>query len=154
MSSRISFPPIRPEENLEGIFSVMSDYLDEMEEKYQREKDKRQGLERLRVRLDTFMYYLHKINLGLVLPTELQSIQGVPRNMRQKLVSLNRLMVSLDRDKYRGFFRRIRTQNNNLLRRALALSERLATRQDDGQGQLHGILPPPPRMTRSTTRFF
>lgn len=155
-----TLPPILQKEYLQNMFSPLEKYMSNLEEAYPNVKDNPQKLKELEKKLDNFTTWLRELNM-IIIGVYQSSAQtaNIPANIKKKILDLSNIVLSLDRRIHHNFIAKFRVYNNQIIKRAVDLGNKISwasySRVVSQRRQLPApVLPEPPRLRRSTERFF
>lgn len=158
MKSRsISLPPIRPDDMISPLFVLLNDYYEDILSKYEREdiRDLKK-LDKLESKLSLLLSLLHFLFLHVVYAHPIQIDQKTPQKMKKQLHTVSNFILSLDREKYRGFLNKTLNKINKLRTKAVQLNMKIIKKMELLQQQKQQRVPsllfqlqPPPPLTRS-----
>jgi hypothetical protein len=164
--NKMKYPPLRPEEQTAQLFSLLEENVSRLKEQQQ----KTVKLRTIHEKLDRLLAILQSID-DAIINNKFNVPKNIPKKFEKELVRLFDLLETLDREKYSGFYRRIKTMNDKILKKAIGTTRQLQvqkqkTTPDSSSvritllpprtqlNQLLSNLPAPPRLRRSTTQFF
>lgn len=120
---KTSFPPLKPEEKIKPLFSLLEEKLMDLEEQHKHEK-KVEQLKKIQKKLYVLLAVLQTINTAIV-SGEFKIDEEFPKKIQKELFVLFELMMDLDRHHYQGFYKKIKNMNQKLMRRVIELDNQL-----------------------------
>lgn len=163
----MKYPPLRPEEQAAQLFSLLEENVLALKEQQKQEKQTVK-LRTLREKLDKLLAILQSID-DAIINNKFKIPTNIPKKFEKELVRLFDLLNTLDREKYSGFYRRLKTMNDKIMKKAIGTTRQLQVQKQKTihpsvritllpprtqLNQLLSNLPAPPGLRRSTAQFF
>lgn len=141
--NRTTLPPLRPEDKTERLFKLLNDYYANIATKYEQKEQKTiKTLDRLEEKLTTLLSILQFFFLHVAYAHAMQSVQKTPLAIKKQLQKVSDFILSLDRDKYRGFLKRLIGQIDKLRKKAVQLNVKIVQDIDRLEQQQQQRMPP------------
>jgi hypothetical protein len=125
-TATIRFPPLRPEDKTTPLFKLLNDYYANIATKYEQKEQKTiKTLDRLEEKLTTLLSILQFLFLHVAYAHAMQSVPKTPSPIKKQLQQVSDFILTLDRDKYRGFLKRLIGQIDKLRKKAVQLNVKI-----------------------------
>lgn len=151
-----SLPLIRPEDNTDPLFKLLNDYYEKIHSRYdQKEQKTLQKMDRLEEKLSVLLSILQFLFLLVVYAHPMQYDQKTPSKIKKQMQTVSGFILSLDRDRYRGFLKKISNQIEKLRRKAVQLNMKIVQDIDrlEQQKQQQKQQRVPPLLFQSSPRL-
>lgn len=152
LSTRISFPPLRPEDKTARLFKLLNDYYTDIASHYQQNGQLTlKQLDRLEEKLSILLSNLHFLYLHVAFAHAMQPVQKTPSAIKRQLQRVSPFLLSLDRDHYRGFLKRTLDQIKKLRKKAVELNMKIVQDVDRWQQKQQQQQRIPPLLFQSSS---